>query len=452
MYSAEYQPKTATSRKDLHIYPSESHFQNGKNLLQSKSPQNHDYFSSEKRPLTAGTPTGSKIQARNNYTQIQRQTPKANKNGSYGEKALYQNPNKTSDRQPSYRPSSSKNSFYSSKSHTQSTGRLEGSKGKPTSQSKKALEKLFGASLRSNSPSKRSLYELSPQEKSLAKSMQFGATMQRYDIQEDPILAKTLERIEGFDILAHLDFSFLDKSYNAFLDYLKEIPEVEQSSPDELIVLVCQELRNAYEELRAGAAVYLFELLSSQAEKVSYDQASFILAQIFENLPVYHEADEVPIMVACIEIVSFIGPHSISFSNIKVLASILATDPRPILQEKAFQALQRLDYPGLQALLELTAREYNDLPLFILNKLARCPEIQASIIVPALINELSTVDAKRRLHALAAMNRMSGAISRGGAVPLLVTLMLEGSLDRSLIASTLLAAGELGEQALLKVM
>jgi len=37
--------------------------------------------------------------------------------------------------------------------------------------------------------------------------------------------------------------------------------------------------------------------------------------------------------------IALIGPHDISFSNIKLLVSILIDDRIPILQEKAFLAL-----------------------------------------------------------------------------------------------------------------
>ena len=313
--------------------------------------------------------------------------------------------------------------------------------------SKTIMQKVFDTEFSTSSPSKK---RLQTQEKNNAQV--FDQSVNKLSlIQEDPLLSKTLEKIDHFDVLSHLDFPFLEKSYQAFLDYLKGMPEMNTASLNELLLRVCDELRNSYEEIRAGAAIYLFELISENADSVSYDQMTNILAQIFENLPVYHEADEAAIMVVCIEIITFVGPHSVSFSNIKMLSSLLTDDSKPLLQEKAFHALQRLDYPGLQALLELTSREFNDLPLYILNKIAQSPEIQASIIVPALINEFTSIDSKRRASALAAMNRMYGAISRGGAVPSLVNLMQEGSLDRLLIASTLLASGELGEQALLKV-
>ena len=42
-------------------------------------------------------------------------------------------------------------------------------------------------------------------------------------------------------------------------------------------------------------------------------------------------------------------------------------------------------------------------------------------------------------------------IKYGGGLPVLVSLLQDGSLDRQLIASTILGAGPLGEQTLIKV-
>ena len=71
--------------------------------------------------------------------------------------------------------------------------------------------------------------------------------------------------------------------------------------------------------------------------------------------------------------------------------------------------------------------------------------------MPSLLNDLASTDSKRRTASLAALNRMFGMIKFGGGLPVLVSLLQDGSLDRQLVASTILGAGPLGEQTLLKV-
>lgn len=56
--------------------------------------------------------------------------------------------------------------------------------------------------------------------------------------------------------------------------------------------------------------------------------------------------------------IALIGPHVISFNNIKLLASILIDEAIPALQEKAFLALFCLDYPGFYALLDIANKDF----------------------------------------------------------------------------------------------
>ena len=87
-----------------------------------------------------------------------------------------------------------------------------------------------------------------------------------------------------------------------------------------------------------------------------------------------------------------------------------------------------------------------------MSRIAQCPEIQAKIIVPSLINELNSTDGKKKMVALAALNRLLHIVHQGGALPTLITLLQEGSLDRQLIACVILGSGPIGEQALIKVI
>ena len=131
--------------------------------------------------------------------------------------------------------------------------------------------------------------------------------------------------------------------------------------------------------------------------------------------------------------------------------ALLTDDKFPKVQERTFKALANLDYPGLYALFDLASKDFDDIPFYVLNQLAQVPETQARIIVPALLNDLGTTDNKKRIASLAALNRMLGMVKMGGGLPILISLLQEGSLDRQLVASTILAAGPVGESALLKV-
>ncbi|KRW98893.1 Armadillo-type fold [Pseudocohnilembus persalinus] len=123
----------------------------------------------------------------------------------------------------------------------------------------------------------------------------------------------------------------------------------------------------------------------------------------------------------------------------------------PALQDKAFLALFCLDYPGFYALLDIANKDFQNVPDFILNKLAQTEEIQLSVIIPSLLNDINTGEPKKKVQSLAAMNRMFSLVYKAGGLPLLIQLLQEGSIDRQLIVSTIRACGDVGEQALIKL-
>lgn len=102
----------------------------------------------------------------------------------------------------------------------------------------------------------------------------------------------------------------------------------------------------------------------------------------------------------------------------------------PILQEKAFLALINFDYPGFYALLDLANKDFNEIPIFVMNKFAQTEEVQLQIIIPSLLNDINSADQKKRISSLAALNRMFSMIWKGGSLPILVNLLNEGSVDR----------------------
>ncbi len=77
-----------------------------------------------------------------------------------------------------------------------------------------------------------------------------------------------------------------------------------------------------------------------------------------------------------------------------MLASILIDEAIPILQEKAFLALFNLGYPGFYALVDIANKDFNEIPIYIMNKLALTEEIQLSIIIPSLLNDIKYLKIK----------------------------------------------------------
>jgi hypothetical protein len=178
-----------------------------------------------------------------------------------------------------------------------------------------------------------------------------------------------------------------------------------------------------------------------------------ILREIYEKIPGCYESRDFYQVFCSLEIVALIGPHAISYNNIKLLVAILIDEAIPLLQEKAFLCLANLDYPGLYALLDIANKDFNEIPLFVMNSLAQTQELQLCVVIPSLLNDInSSQDPKKRISSLAALNRMKSLIWQGGALPILITILNEGQVDRQLVVSTIRACGEVGEQTLLKIL
>jgi hypothetical protein len=132
--------------------------------------------------------------------------------------------------------------------------------------------------------------------------------------------------------------------------------------------------------------------------------------------------------------------------------AVISNDTFPKVQEAAFKTLLSYDFPGLNALLDLANKDFNDIPLYILNQFAQSPEIQARVIVPSLLNDFNSSDTKKKASSLAALNRLFSMTKFGGGLPILINLLQDANLDKSVIVSTILACGSSGEQALLKIL
>lgn len=72
-------------------------------------------------------------------------------------------------------------------------------------------------------------------------------------------------------------------------------------------------------------------------------------------------------------------------------------------------------------------------------------------MVPALLGELNTTDGYKKLTTVAALNRCHTLIHESGGIPILVSLLEEGTVERIMIASAIRAAGPQGDSTLVKV-
>lgn len=249
------------------------------------------------------------------------------------------------------------------------------------------------------------------------------------------------------------DLDLLHLSYSKFMEYISEDKEYKYASNEEKIIFVLKCFENEDTQISLGSAIFLWDLLYKYKESLSDEEITQILEKVYYLLPFEYENKNFYLLIVFLEIITILGPNEISFSNIKIIASLLKDSSLELVQKSAYLALLNLEYPGFYALCYILNREFTDTPDFILNKLANSTQIQTLVVVPALLNDLSTpIDNKKKIQSLNALNRMYSLIAQGGGLPILIQLLKEGILDRVLIASCLRAAGPEGETILLKLL
>ncbi|KAL4445474.1 hypothetical protein ABPG74_004548 [Tetrahymena malaccensis] len=249
-----------------------------------------------------------------------------------------------------------------------------------------------------------------------------------------------------------IDLSLFDQCYKEFLQQIAGDQGFVDASYEQKIDILINFFLDQQLEYRLGSLIFLFELIYNFRESLTEQAITQILTKIYLNIRHYYETKDFYMVYCALEIIALIGPHSISFNNIKLLASILIDEALPILQDKAFLALVNFDYPGYFALLDIANKEINDIHIYIMNKFAQTEEIQLSVIIPSLQNDINSGDPRKRISSLCALNRMHSMIWKANSLPLLVNLLNEGTIDRQLIVSTIRACGELGEHTLLKIL
>jgi hypothetical protein len=119
-----------------------------------------------------------------------------------------------------------------------------------------------------------------------------------------------------------------------------------------------------------------------------------------------------------------------------------------------FLYLCNMGYQGIFTLVDIANKDFNDVPLTIMDHLSRCECILQDIIIPTVCNDLlsQTVDHRRKITALAILNRMNRLVKDQKVMSVLVKMLVEGTMDRGLLASAIRATGENGEQLLLKLL
>ncbi|CAG9335294.1 unnamed protein product [Blepharisma stoltei] len=231
-----------------------------------------------------------------------------------------------------------------------------------------------------------------------------------------------------------------------------EFKDLEKYPIEEKIAKYSSCLENPSKEIKLAGLQGIHELI--ETENITNNAKEIIIGEVLNVLMRWDEHE--PDFTECaLDIIGSLGPHPMTLDQIPLFVSMVVHDETSEymnIHQAAFACLCRLGFHGVDALIRLASKDYPHLQIWLLDKLALTNAIQRQIIVPALSQDALSPDSTLRTQAVAALNRMYSVVWEGGALPVLLTLMEEGSVDRQLIACTIRACGNIGEQTLIKLL
>lgn len=239
------------------------------------------------------------------------------------------------------------------------------------------------------------------------------------------------------------------------LDHLIESPDfqnIESMPIEDQIVGFTSCLTSDSKDVRIGGLQGIFDILSIHG--LSEAHSDLVVEEVLQSLQRWEEQD-LDFLECALDILGNIGPHPRTIECLHILLPLIVHDedtPYSTLHTNALSCVSRLGMQGLDGLVRLASRDHPYFQHWILEKLALTNIVQRSIIVPALAQDAINSDSHTRAQAVAALNRMYSLIWEGGVLPVLLSLMQEGAVDRQLIACAIRASGNIGEQTLIKLL
>ena len=296
----------------------------------------------------------------------------------------------------------------------------------------------------------------SPSKKKRLKMLRLG--MNRSEKQEkpsptkgniDPVTAMKFSNYHAESQPFVQNAELLRKSYENVKN--SEFYGIDQMNTEEKAMKYLEHLSSHSKDVKFTALHGLDSLFQS---KVTTSVVEVVLDELLSLLGSWEDQDD-DFLEYTLDLIGGIGHHSLSLDKLPTLLSILVhdeTSSHQSLHQAAFSCIFRLGFPGVESLIKLASKEYPYLQTWILEKIAVTNLIQRTIVVPALAQDALSGTAAVKAQAVAAMNRMYSVVWESGALPVLLSLLEEGAVDRPLVACTIRACGLIGEQTLIKLL
>lgn len=149
-----------------------------------------------------------------------------------------------------------------------------------TNSSKMVLKKVFDTEYSVDSPSKKKLFE--KQESELYQTFKFTESTQDVTSQ---MPSATL-------ISQEINFEFLQRSQQLFLNKLKANPKTEKAAIEDIVSESIDYLKHLNQHLRVGAILNIFEILFNQRYNIGPGTLGQITSALFNMLPQYHASND----------------------------------------------------------------------------------------------------------------------------------------------------------------
>ena len=327
------------------------------------------------------------------------------------------------------------------------------------STSRQILNRVFDGDLSVNSPSKK--YQMTTQDRSFhTPNKSVG------EVNEDRFRTTNtlLEQFADTNLGGGIKGSFLGTTGTAgtqnytlesALDAALESFDYNtlRMGPEDFLLKMTPCISSMRKDIRVGGVLGIYHLLySNPGLNINQRILDQVILTIITQLT-YSESQDETFLICSVELLTLLGKSETATDAIPILKSIISqSEDESLLQTSVIHALLSLGYPGLSSLVELAARDYQETGTAILKTLAATPFIQRSIIVPAMLQELTFSDPYKKQETIAALNRCYHLIHLSGGIPELANILEDGTVERQIVASALRAAGAQGDQILIKML
>lgn len=309
------------------------------------------------------------------------------------------------------------------------------------------LTRIFDEDLSVNSPSRKKQLNLMKKQMTSTYEHDDRATRGNPDLEN-------VKRFSNYHEDA-VPFIQNQERLRKSIEYLRESEEfagLDGANVEDRVLKFISCLSNPAKDLRLAGLLGLYE--AQRTEHLSAGLQEIVLDEVLQSLSKWEEQDAEFIECA-LDVVGNMGPHTLSLDNLPLLISMVVHDETSEMEgihTAAYSCLTRLGRKGLEALVKVASKDFTYLQMWILDRLSLNNYVQKTVLVPCLVHSAQSSDSSTRTQAVAALNRMFSLVWEGGAMPVLLTQIQEGSVDRQLVACTLRAAGKIGEHTLIKLL